>query len=107
MVVNIYKDSFDVYIERRGKGHDGYFGNPVAVGQPCPVCGKTHQKGETLRCYERHLRVRVVVEPEFRARLLALKGQTLGCFCAPAGGFRPGDPEICHGQVIERWLSER
>lgn len=31
LVVNIYKDKFDVYIGRKGKGHDGYFGNPFRL----------------------------------------------------------------------------
>lgn len=30
-VVNIYKDKFDVYIGRPGKGNDGYFGNPFPL----------------------------------------------------------------------------
>lgn len=32
VVVNINKESFDVYIGRAGRGQDGYFGNPFRIG---------------------------------------------------------------------------
>ena len=32
VVVNIYKEQFDVYIGRAGRGQDGYFGNPFCMG---------------------------------------------------------------------------
>jgi uncharacterized protein DUF4326 len=32
VVVNIYKEQFDVYIGRAGRGQDGYFGNPFRMG---------------------------------------------------------------------------
>ena len=55
-VVNIYKERYDVYIGRPGKGEVGYFGNPIVVGKECPICGEIHQRGETLKCYEKYLR---------------------------------------------------
>ncbi|MDE2425668.1 MAG: DUF4326 domain-containing protein [Elusimicrobia bacterium] len=32
-VVNIYKEKYDVYIGRAGKGKDGYFGNPFKLSK--------------------------------------------------------------------------
>lgn len=31
-VVNIYKEKYDVYIGRAGRGENGYFGNPYQLG---------------------------------------------------------------------------
>jgi Domain of unknown function (DUF4326) len=36
-------------------------------------------------------------DPEFKRRILALKGKRLGCFC---------QPEACHGDVIADWLNK-
>ena len=97
-VVNLYREEFGIYIGRPGKGQDGYFGNPVVVGEQCPVCGQIHVKpGETLVCYREYLQWRVDHDPEFRVNLQNLRGKTLGCFCKP----RP-----CHGDVIVEWLEE-
>ena len=30
-VVNLFKNKYDVYIGRAGKGQDGYFGNPFPL----------------------------------------------------------------------------
>ena len=30
-VVNLYKEPYEVYIGRSGKGKDGYFGNPIKL----------------------------------------------------------------------------
>ena len=38
VVVNIYKEQFDVYIGRAGRGQDGYFGNPFRIG-----CGMSRE----------------------------------------------------------------
>lgn len=105
MVVNARKRQFDVYIGRKGHGHDGYFGNPVRVGQTCGLCHQIHQHGyETLPCYASYLRDRVKRDPEFKQRLLELKGKTLGCFCPGPSGLTLDDPLCCHGQVILAWL---
>ena len=39
---------------------------------------------------------RVRTEPAFRARVLTLRGKTLGCWCLPT--------KRCHAQVIADWL---
>jgi hypothetical protein len=81
-----------VYIGRAGHGQDGYFGNPVARGRPCPECGRVHQAGgETLGCYRIYLERRLAADPEFRARVAQLCGKSLTCFCVPGP---------CHGDIL-------
>lgn len=96
-VVNIYKEPYEVYIGRSGKGKGGYFGNPVKVGEPCPICDKIHGKGETLPCFELYARCRIADDPEYKRRVLYLYGKRLGCFC--------DDPQKCHGSILAK-LSE-
>jgi hypothetical protein len=106
LVVNIYKDPYDVYIGRAGKQQSGLFGNPVAVSKQCPVCKQVHTSGaETLPCYKKYLWHRLENEEAFKKSILDLQGKTLGCFCAPKGGITATDPHICHGQVILSYLN--
>jgi hypothetical protein len=96
-VVNLRRDPYDVYIGRAGKGHDGYFGNPHAVGQACTRCRTTHGTGaSTLPCFTLYFQHRLGTDAEFRARVLALRGKVLGCFC---------HPNPCHGNVIAAFLN--
>lgn len=86
------KSSDEVYIGRAGKGADGYFGNPVRKGYPCPECRKVHQQGgDTLHCFKNYLMRRIQHEPEFSRRVRDLHGKTLVCFCKP---------NPCHGDVL-------
>jgi hypothetical protein len=95
-VVNLYKDKYNVYIGRKGKGKDGYFGNPVAIGSPCPICRITHTRaGDTIGCYRKYFYRRLEDDIQFRAEVEALKGKVLGCFCKP---------KPCHGDVIKEYL---
>lgn len=95
-VVNIHRDSYDVYIGRAGRGHDGFFGNPIVPGRPCPVCEDVHDAGgDTLACF-RVLFDRVVADVDGRARIEELRGKRLGCFCKP---------NPCHGDVIAAYLN--
>jgi hypothetical protein len=98
-VVNLRKEPFDVYIGRAGHGQDGYFGNPYAVNHTCGRCGEFHDKPlTTLFCFKAYFEERVATDPEFRARVLSLKGKTLGCFCKP---------KACHGDLIVEWLNKQ
>ena len=91
-VVNLNRESYDVYIGRAGCGHDGYFGNPIRVGFPCQICMKTHQRGgDTLSCYEWYLEERLSSDQEFQERVCLLSGRTIGCFCKPGP---------CHGDIL-------
>lgn len=95
-VVNIRLAKCDMYIGRAGYGEDGYFGNPVYVGKPCPRCGQTHMdRGSTLPCYRAYFYERLASDPEFYQRVAALRGLVLGCFCKP---------NPCHGDVIIEWI---
>ena len=96
--VNLYRARYDVYIGRAGKGQDGYFGNPVRIGATCTFCGKFHADGgSTLPCFTNYFLTRLEKDPEFKRRIVALKGKTLGCFCKP---------KPCHGDVIAAWVEK-
>lgn len=89
-VVNILKHpkDFDVYIGRAGLGFDGFFGNKYRV----PYDGSREECVEKFRKY---FNKRIESDPEFRKRVLELKGKRLGCFC---------NPKICHGDVYVNYL---
>ncbi len=86
--VNIKREAYDVYIGRKGRGETGYFGNPFVLqaGEP---------RGSTIARYKAWFLKRIEEDAEFRARVLALKGKRLGCFCKPAA---------CHGDVMAEWI---
>lgn len=89
-VVNIYKEKYDVYIGRAGRGSDGYFGNPFTL------LGKLDgDREECLRLFREYFVKRISEDPEFKRRVLELKGKTLGCFCKP---------KQCHGDVYVEYL---
>ena len=84
-VVNIKNTKeYDVYIGRAGRGQDGYFGNPFTIG-------KDGTREEVIALHAQHALGRIRRDPEFAARVAALEGKTLGCFCAP---------EACHGEAL-------
>ena len=87
-VVNLYKEKFDVYIGRAGKGKDGYFGNPFPLQ-------KGADPGSTLKKYKEYFYDRIEKDEEFKNRIESLKGKTLGCFCKP---------KPCHGDIIKEYL---
>lgn len=89
-VVNLRKKPYDVYIGRKGKGHDGYFGNPFSVRQYGPE--------QAMARFIQYFEDRVERDSKFRNEVLKLQGKTLGCFCKPGP---------CHGDVIARWLNDR
>jgi len=73
-----------VYIGRKGKGQDGYFGNPFRLesGEP---------RGATLERFREWCVNRMSTDTEYYERVRALKGKTLICFCAPSK---------CHGDIL-------
>lgn len=100
MVINIRRAQISgyVYIGRAGHGQDGYFGNPIRVGEHCPVCKDVHfAGGGTLPCFELYARKRLQSDLDYRERVKDLYGKVLGCFCKP----RP-----CHGDVLEKLAEE-
>src|SRR5687768_17066443 len=83
-----------IYIGRAGKGQDGYFGNPHPIGY-CEQCKTTHNREQCIEAYKQDFLLRMKNDPEFKQRILALKGHILLCFCAPLP---------CHGDVIAQYL---
>lgn len=97
-VVNLRKEAYDVYIGRPGKGQDGFWGNPILKGEPCPICSRVHQEpGETVPCFQQVFEWRLDNDPEFVRRLPELEGKVLGCFCKP---------NPCHGDVYVAYFSK-
>ncbi len=86
-VVNLYKEPYDVYIGRAGKGKDGYFGNPFSL----PAGADDVARLRCLEDFTKYLIERWKKDDTFRHRLLELRGKRLGCFCKP---------KTCHGDVI-------
>ena len=86
IVVNLYKESFDVYIGRAGKGQNGYFGNPFS--------GPNREAN--VKQFHTYFHERIKTDDEFRRRVMKLRGKRLGCFCAP---------NPCHGDVIADYLN--
>lgn len=79
VVVNKYKESFDIYIGRGSK-----WGNPFVIGKDGSR-EEVIQKFKTL-LYQRMLRNEVTMKD-----FSELSGKKLGCFCKP---------QACHGDVI-------
>ncbi len=98
IVVNIKYEGYDVYGGRPGRGHDGYFGNRHVVGF-CPFCGFEHDRGEALRLFRRDFDQRIQRDPEYKSRVLALKGKRVGCFCVP--------DHMCHLDIIADWVNNQ
>lgn len=89
-VVNLYREKYDIYIGRGGKGFDGYFGNPFPLKK-----GSDEERTECLRLYKLWFDDKIATDPEFKRRVEKLRGKTLGCFC---------HPKRCHGDVIKEYL---
>lgn len=94
-VVNLRCEPYDLYIGRRGDRGDGDFGNPYRIGDPVPGWPHPATREQVLACFREYFRARIRADPEYRRRVLGLRGKRLGCFCAPAP---------CHGDVIAEWI---
>ncbi len=88
-VVNLRISKYDVYIGRSGRGHDGYFGNPFVLAPDV-------SRVSILIKYEKWFYDRLATDPEFKKRIIGLKGLILGCFCVP---------KLCHGHIICDYLN--
>jgi hypothetical protein len=80
LVVNKYKDEYDVYIGRGSK-----WGNPFVIG-------KDGSREEVIVKYEKMLSVNVEL---LSVLLCELEGMRLGCFCKPSA---------CHGDVLVEYI---
>jgi len=86
-VVHCMKEPYDIYIGR-GKclktGKLGKWGNPFVIG-------KDGDRDEVIKKYEEWL----LSNKDLLICLSELKGQVLGCWCAP---------KFCHGDVLLKLL---
>lgn len=85
-VANIYTEPFDVYCGRAGHGKDGTFGNPFFEGT----------REENISAFKKYFFERMENDPEFKRRVMELKGKRLGCFCKPKN---------CHVDIIAEYLN--
>lgn len=88
-VVDIRFAKHDTYIGRAGDGESGYFGNPFKLKAES-------QRGAVLEQFKVYFFQRLERDKFFKARVLALRGHRLGCFC---------HPQPCHGDVIASYLN--
>lgn len=89
-VANVYSKVPGIYIGRKGKGQDGYFGNPFRAKDES-------QREEVIALYRKYFYKRIAEDDEFYNRIVALSGSVLLCFCAP---------KKCHGNVIANYLNQ-
>ncbi len=106
IVVNISKDTYDVYIGRcseyrthmLAKGikpyEKGWLGNPHPIGW-CDICREYHTRTECISKFRQDFYKKINSDPEFKKSILSLKGKRLGCYCKP---------KECHGDVIKEWI---
>lgn len=93
-VVNLRRESFDVYIGRGGHGQDGYFGNPFRLNAEA----SSEVRAEALSKFRTYFDERIRIDAEFRRRVEGLRGKRLGCFCKP---------KPCHGDVYVEHLDSK
>lgn len=84
LVVNKYKEPYDVYI-----GRGSIWGNPFTIQE--------YGRDRCIALYEQYIRQRLHEEPDLYLQLLELKGKRLGCFCKP---------KACHGDILVKLIQE-
>lgn len=92
IVVNVKYEDCDVYIGRWNPRFriESPFANPYHVGPD-------GTRAEVIAKYEEMMREKLSKDPELLAKLLAMKGKRLGCWCAP---------KACHGDVLVEFIEE-
>lgn len=87
VVVNMRTTSnYDVAIDRSSP-----FGNPFHIG-------KDGDRQAVLQKYKQYFYRRCEADPEFRRRVMALRGLRLACWCAP---------QPCHGMIIVEYIESQ
>lgn len=87
-VVNLHRNEYEQYIGRKGKGEDGYYGNPFDM--------RNFNREECLERYAEWFYHRIKTDYNFKVKILKLHGKVLGCFC------KPND---CHGDIIAEYVN--
>lgn len=78
----------------RGSRCEVYIGRGTPFGNPY-VIDKENDRDEVVRKFRIYFEERLKMDREFRRKVEALKGKTLGCHCMPMK---------CHGDVIIEYL---
>lgn len=87
VVVNMRTTTnYDVAIDRTSS-----FGNPFHLG-------KDGDRQVVLQKYREYFYKRCEADPEFRRRVMQLRGKRLGCWCAPMP---------CHGMIIVEYIESQ
>lgn len=87
-VVNLYKESYDVYIGRARRGEPAnVWENPYPMSNP----KDDNERGRVIIKYKNHLWDQIKQGVVTKEMLLELDGKILGCFCSP---------KLCHGDII-------
>lgn len=84
IVVNKYKEDFDVYI-----GRGSTWGNPYVISSD-------GTRDQVIQSYKDLFLKKVQTGDIPHSRLITLKGKRLGCFCKP---------QNCHGDVIAEYVN--
>ena len=85
-VVNVRTgEYFDIFI---GRGRDSLLGNPFKIG-------RDGNRQEVIEKFRPYFYERLERDPEYKAKVLSLKGRVVGCFCKP---------NPCHGDVYVEYL---
>lgn len=94
--VNVRTDEFDVYVGRCcNRARDprcrigSEFANHYSMAE--------HTRSDAIEKYRKWLHWKFNADPDFRTRLLALKGKRLGCWCKP---------KACHADVLVELIEE-
>ena len=75
-----------------------YVGRPSNWGNPFLI-GRDGTREEVIAKYREYLQTSDrVLAVWIRANVHQLRGRTLACWCAPAGGFK--GKVLCHGQIL-------
>jgi len=96
-VTIVNKSSYDVYI-----GRPSIFGNPFYIGPPRADGDGTRE--EVVFKHLVYFHRRLISDPEFKRRVLSLKGKKLGCYCHDWNGIGE-NPLYCHGDTITAYLN--
>jgi len=91
-VVNIRKEEYDVFC-----GRPSIFGNPFHIG-------KDGIRAEVVFKHLIYFYKRLIDDPQFKRKVLALKGGRLGCYCHNWDGIVP-NPLYCHCDTVADYLN--
>ena len=77
-------------IEGLRPGQRGYFGNPF------PLYNES-ERAKVIEDFSNYFYDRLKTDPQYKAAIHNLKGETLGCHC---------NPKACHGNVIQQYIDQ-